>query len=213
MKKLLAILLTLGTLAPMTTFAIEGMGPRATVTGTIASMVVTEEQEFQEFGGEMTVTAENGQTVTVILQKDTKIIAEGRTSRKEILPLNLMKGMAVRVRGGRIGTDAMSASLIILQNIELNPGFSSSGILTSIDQSSVSVQTQNGTVSTYTITGETEVFINYALRGMEGLTLIGKEVYLTLNPQNTMLLRSLRISGNKEEARLKPTTLQLGRRK
>lgn len=213
MKRFFAASLIVGTLAPVSALALEGIGPRVTVTGVIASIVVSQEQKFQEFGGEMTVTADNGQAVTVILQKETKIISEGRMSRKEILPINLTKDMQVRVRGWRLGTDSLTASLIILENIELNPVLSTSGVLQSIDSAGITVLGQDHQVRTFTVTAETDVSINYDLRGLEGLSLIGKEVLLTLNPQNGSLLRSIRITGNKERALLKPTTLQLGRRK
>lgn len=213
MNKLLVSILVFGTLAPVSVFALEGIGPRVTVTGTVQSMVVSKDQEWQEYGGEMTLAASNGQTVTIVFTKDTQIISEGRMSRKEILPINLTKGMEVRVRGWRLGTDSLTASLVILQNIELNPVLSTSGILQNIDSTGIIVTEQNGIVKHYTVTAETEVNVNYALRGLEGLSLIGKEVLLTLNPRDNTMVRVIRITGNKEEALLKPTTVQLGRRR
>ncbi|MEQ1849106.1 MAG: hypothetical protein ABL890_00780 [Candidatus Peribacteraceae bacterium] len=213
MRHFIVALLITSILAPTSALALEGIGPRVTVVGVISSMVISKDQEFQEFGGEMSLKAENGQEVTILLQKDTKIISEGRMNRKEILPINLAKGMQLRVRGWRMGTDALTASLIILENVELNPALSTSGILQSIDATGITVLTQDGQSVSYAVTAETEVSINYTLRNIEGLTLIGKQVLLTMNPRNRTLLRSIRITGTKEEATLKPTTLQLGRRK
>jgi len=213
MKKITALVLTLAALLPLSASALEGTGPRVTVTGVIESMSISAKNVYDEFGGEMTLRATNGQLVNVVFIKETRIIAEGRLSRKEILPLNLTPGMELRVRGWRVGTDGITASLVIISNVELNPALATNGILQSIDDTSVTVLGQDGTVRTYNITNETEVSIVYTLRGMEGLTLFGKEVLLTLNPLDSSLVRSLKITGNKEAANEKPTTLQLGRRR
>lgn len=212
MRRLLASATLVGVLLPFSALALEGIGPRITVTGTIEQATVTAQQKMDEYGAELKVRATNGQVVTMLLNKDTKIIAEGRTSRKDILPENLTVGMDVRIRGWRLGSDAMTASLVIISNVSLNPALATSGILQAIGTTSITIIGQNGVVSTYALTNETEVSINYTLRGMEGLNLVGKEVLLTLNPTNPAQARSVRITGNKETSLLKPTTLQFGRR-
>lgn len=213
MNKIVASLLTLGLVAPMSVFAIEGIGPRVTVTGSIESVTVSPEQEFQEWGGEAKVRATNGQLVTVLFLKDTVIMSEGRLSRrKDMLPLNLVPGMLVRIRGWRLGTDAMNASLVIISNVELNPGLATSGRLQSIHSDSVTILSQNGDVRTYKVTAETEVNVNFTLRGIDGLNLIGKQIFLTLNPNDQSYVRILRITGTEEKVIQKPSTVDLGRR-
>jgi hypothetical protein len=121
--------------------------------------------------------------------------------------------MKVRVRGWRVGSDALTANLFIIQNIELNPILAASGTLQSMTDASVSILEADGQVHTYTITNETEVNINYTLYGKEGLSLIGKQTLLTLNPDDRSLARIIRITGNTDSSRtLKPTTVDLGRR-
>jgi len=213
MSRFLASVTVAGLLLPISALALEGIGPRVTIEGVVEQVTVTSQNKFDEYGGELKVRARNGQLVTVILNKLTKIIAEGRISRKDILPENLQVGMDARVRSsGRISTDAINASLIVISNISLNPALSTSGIIQEVGETSVKVMGQNGVLGEYQLTNETEVSINYALRGMDALRLVGKEALITLNPQNPAQARIIRITGNKETTLLKPTTVQFGRR-
>jgi hypothetical protein len=213
LSKLLPIALATSVLLPLSAYALEGIGPRVTVTGTVEKATVTEQQIFDEQGGEFVIRATNGQAVTVVMNKETQIISEGRLSRKSLLPVNIKEGMKVRVRGWRVGSDALTANLFIIQNIELNPILAASGTLQSMTDASVSILEADGQVHTYTITNETEVNINYTLYGKEGLSLIGKQTLLTLNPDDRSLARIIRITGNTDSSRtLKPTTVDLGRR-
>ncbi len=196
-------------LIPAAAFALEGIGPRVTITGTVQEVKISDKESFQEYGGQYTVKAQNGQIVTVVLDKDTEIISEGKLSRKYLRPVNVSKNMQVRIRGWRIGSDSLTASLVVIMNIELNPALSLNGTLQSINGSAVTVLTSDGRSSTYNITNETEVNINYSVRGTDGLTLIGKPVLLTLNPLNSAQVRVLRINGAAEPVRTKPSTVEL----
>ena len=201
----------LATMIP-SAFALEGIGPSITVTGTVATITITAQQDWDEYGGELTLTATNGQGVTVVFTKDTQIIAEGRLSRKPLLPKDIMKGMSVRVRGRRLDSGSLTASLFIIQNVSLNPQLSANGTLTAIDGSTISVLQADGKTHVYSLTNETEVNISYTIRGATGLSLIGKKVLLTLNPSNNTQVRVLRISGTEDVNRTKPTTVDFGRR-
>lgn len=213
LTKLLPIAVATAILLPLSASALEGIGPRVTITGTVEKATVTEKNVFDEFGGEFIIRATNGQAVTIVMNKETEIISEGRLSRKQLLPINIQEGMKVRVRGWRVGTDALTANLFIIQNIELNPVLAANGTLQSMSDTSISILEADGQTHSYSITNETEVNINYTLYGKEGLSLIGKQALLTLNPDNRSLIRVLRITGKSDANRtLKPTTVEMGRR-
>ena len=183
---------------PFVTFALEGIGPRVTVTGTVQEVRITPKQAFDEFGGEVVIKAVNGQLVTVIMNKDSIIISEGKLSRrKQMSPANITAGMDVRVRGWRIDSKSLTASLFVILNVQLNPALSANGILQSIENDKIKVLNQSGQVSEYFITNETEVTVNYILRGIDGMSFIGKQVLLTLNPRNNLQIRNLTITGKK----------------
>lgn len=210
MRRTLASAVLFSTLLlPASSFALEGIGPRATVAGIVTTVNITEKQKFEEQGGEYIMTAQNGQTVTVILDKNTKIISEGKLSRKELLPVNVTAGMQIRVRGWKIGSDSLTASLVVILNLELNPNLAISGTIQSIDNNEVTILSQDGLARTFTVNSGTEVNINYKLNGVEGLTLIGKEAFITLNPYDPTNVRILRVNGNPEPERSKPSTVDL----
>jgi hypothetical protein len=183
-------------LIPLSALALEGIGPRVTVTGAVEEIFITQKQSFDQEGGTILVRASNGQLVTVVLAKDTEIISEGRLSRKQLIPANITKNMQVRVRGWRVDSKTLTASLFIILNIQTNPSLSTSGTLQAINEDSIQVLTQDGKVHVYQVTNETDVNISFALRGMNGLTFIGKQVLLTLNPTNSSQVRVIRMTGN-----------------
>lgn len=210
MRRTLASAVLFSTLLiPASSFALEGIGPRATVTGRVNAVNITEKQKFEEQGGEYIMTAQNGQKVTVILDKDTKIISEGRTSRKELLPVNVTESMQIRVRGWRVGSDSLTASLIVILNLELNPELAISGVIQSIDTGSVTLLSQDGHSRTFTVHSGTEVSLSYKIYGAEGLTLIGKQAFITLNPYDPTYVRILRVNGSPKPERSKPSTTDL----
>jgi len=185
-------------LLPSSALALEGIGPRVTVTGTVQEIHMTDKQKFNQVGGEVIIKATNGQLVTVVLAKDSSIISEGKLSRrKPMVPANITIGMEVRVRGWRIDSKSLTASLFVVLNIELNPALSANGILQSIDGNTIKVLDQSGQTRTFAITNETEINVSYSLRGVDGMTFIGKQVLLTLNPLNNSQIRNLTLTGNK----------------
>lgn len=180
---------------PVTSFALEGIGPRVSVTGTVVEVRMTEKQRFDQIGGELIIKATNGQIVTATIQDTARIISEGRLSRKSLITANVQAGMLVRVVGWRVDSKTVSASMIVIQNIELNPVLSLSGILQSIDGKSITVLTSDGKTRTFSVTNETTVSISYELSGADALSLLQKQVLLTLNPNNSSSVRILRITG------------------
>ncbi len=210
-SKLISFAVALSAIIPSSAFALEGIGPRVTVTGIVEQINISSEQAFSEEGGEIVLKATNGQTVNIVLTKDTQIISEGRLSRKYMIPANVVKGMQVRVRGWRVNSNSLTASLLVIMNIELNPVLSQNGVLTAINGNQVTILSADGQNRTYSVTNETEVNINYTLYGADALTLVGKQVLLTLNPSNPTLVRIIRVTGNKPvERTAKPTTIDLG---
>ncbi len=198
---------------PISALALEGIGPRVTITGTVDSVQISEKQSFSEEGGQLVVTASNGQKVTVVLQDTATIISEGRLSRKQLLPVNIMQGMQVRVRGWRVDSNTISASLVIIMNIELNPVLSLNGTLQAIDGGKITVLSQDGVTRVFNVTNETEINLTYTARGTNGLTLVGKQLLLTLNPLDQTQVRIIRINGDDNSTRTeKPTTVQLKKR-
>ncbi len=197
LAKFIPMLLTVAIVMPATAFALGGIGPRASITGTIQEIHISEKQSYEQQGGEIIVKASNGQIVTVSLQDTAVIISEGRLSRKQLIPRNLAIGMLVRIRGLRIDTKTLSASLLVILNIETNPVLSMNGILQNVTDKTITVLTQDGALKTLTITNETTVSISYDLTGPDALTLIGKQVLITLNPADSTLARIIRITGNK----------------
>lgn len=199
--------------SPLSALALEGIGPRVTVTGTVVEVRISEKQAFEAEGGEFVIKATNGQLVTLIVTEDTQIISEGRLSRKNMTPVNIVKDMQVRVRGWRIDSKTLTASLFIIMNVELNPALSLNGTIQSIDDTTITILATDGRTGTYNITNETEVNISYILRGKDGLTLVGKQTLLTLNPNDRTQVRVLRITGNAAAVQTtKPSTVDLGRR-
>ena len=203
----------LSVLLPDPAYALEGIGPRVTVSGTVQSVMITEKQAFDQVGGEVTVLASNGQVVTIVITKDTQIISEGRLSRKYLLPVNITEGMQVRVRGWRIDSKSLTASLFIIQNIEVNPVLSGNGTIQSFDGTLLTLLSADGQTRSYTVTNETEVNMNYTLYGPSALSLVGKKALLTLNPSDSKMIRILRINGDPDAQRtMKPTTVDLKKR-
>lgn len=196
MRRLLGTVLMLAILLPISAFALEGIGPRITIQGVIEKITITKEQKDLEYGGEMLVRARNGQLVTVLFTKDTEIIAEGRSSRHQRLPIDLRVGTDIRTRGWRLGADSLTASLVIVTNASLNPALTTSGILQAIGKDSITIIGQNGGVATFGITNETDIMVNFTLRGMDGLNLVGKQVLITLNANNVAQARVVRITEN-----------------
>jgi hypothetical protein len=182
---------------PIAALALEGIGPRVTVTGTVQEVRITPKQKFNEAGGELVIKATNGQIVNVVLQDTAEIVSEGRLSRKALLPLNIQANMMVRVRGWRIDSKSLSAALVIIQNIQLNPALTISGVLQAIGHDDITILAQDGVTRTYKVTNETTVNISYELSGRDALELVGKQVFLTLNPQDQTYVRILRITGDK----------------
>ncbi len=210
-KKFLSALVLSVMALPTFAYALDGSGPRATVTGIINEVRITEKQAFSQEGGELTMTAENGQKLTIVLDKYTKIISQGNSSRKQLIPANLLVAMRVRVTGWRLTSDSLSASMIIILNAELNPSLSASGVFVSSTNNSLTMTEQDGKDHTYQITNETQVNINYTLYGTDAITLVGKQVFLTLNPINSAQVRIVRISGRPADLRkIKPSSADLG---
>lgn len=206
-----AALISTALLLPASSFALEGIGPRSAVTGIVQEVRISPKQAFDEEGAEIIMKATNGQLVTVVMTKETQIISEGRLSRKYMIPANIIVGMQIRVRGWKVNSSALTASLLVIMNIELNPVLSQNGVLKAIDGKTITVLSDDGRNRTYTITNETEVNINYTLHGTDALSLIGKQVLLTLNPNDTSLVRIIRVTGDKPLVRTsKPSTIDLG---
>lgn len=201
MRSLITLLvLTSFVVAPLQAYALEGIGPRITVTGTAEEIRLTDKQKFDRVGAEVIITARNGQKVTIILDEHTSIISEGRISRKELTPIDIPVGALIRARGWRVGEDAITASLFILENAQVNPVLAVSGTLLSIDlpSNTITVLTNDGKKQQYTVATNTEVYVSYSLRGIDSLSFLGKKVLLTLNPQQPKSVRIIRITGEKE---------------
>ena len=185
-------------LFPSVTLALAGIGPRVSVEGTVQEIRVSEKQKWNEKGGEIILKATNGQIVTIVLHDNVSITSEGRMSRKLLLPVNITKGMLLRVRGWRVDTQSLTANLVVIVNIEKNPVLSLNGVLQTINGSKITVLGQDGIVRPFTLTAETNVVIGYELKGADALSLINKQVLLTLNPEDSSLVRVIRVTGNKE---------------
>ena len=197
----LSLLVVFGLSVPLSAFALEGIGPRVTVTGTVQEIHLTQKQKFDQIGGEIILKAENGQIVTVLLQDTAAIMSEGRLSRKALMPADLQVNMLIRVRGWRVDSKSLTAALVIIQNIQLNPALSVSGVLQSIDGKKIGVLTQDGQTRTFSVTNETTVNISYEISGESALSLTGKQVLLTLNPNDQSYVRILRITGTRDPVR------------
>ncbi len=209
--RLISLAVALPLLLPSAAFALEGIGPRVSVTGVVQEVHISDKQAFDEEGAEIVIKAANGQTVTVVLTKSTQIISEGRLSRKYMIPANIIVGMQIRVRGWRVSSNALTASLLIITNIELNPVLSQNGVLTAIDGNKITILSNDGKNYSYTVTNETEVSLNYTVYGAQALTLLNKQVLLTLNPNDPSLVRIIRFTGEKPIVRTaKPSTIDLG---
>lgn len=213
MRKFFAASALIALSLPVAAYALEGSGPRVTITGTVTEVRITEKQAFDQEGAEIIVKASNGQYVTLVITKDTEIVSEGKLSRKLLIPANVQVGMNVRVRGWRLGTDSMTASLFIILNLEVNPAFSANGIIQAIDGANVTVLSQDGKSRTYTLTNESEVNISYTMHGASGVSFVGKQALLTLNSTDATQIRILRITGEPPVQRtIKPTTVELKKR-
>jgi hypothetical protein len=130
---------------------------------------ISEKQKFDGEGGQFIIKATNGQLVTVVFAKTTQITSEGRLSRKLLIPTNITVGMQVRARGWRVDSNTITASLFIIQNIELNPVLSMNGVLQKMDGGSITVLSPDGQTRNFSITNETEVNVNYTLYGTDGM--------------------------------------------
>lgn len=196
-SRLIPVAISAAMLFPFAASALEGIGPRVTVTGVVQEVRMTEKQKFDQVGGELIVKATNGQIVTVVLQDTVKIISEGKLSRKSMITANIQPNMLIRTVGWRVDSKTLSASLVIIQNIELNPVLSLSGVLQEINGNVITVLSDDGKTRTLKITNETTVSISYELSGADALSLLNKQVLLTLNPIDSSLVRILRVTGKK----------------
>jgi hypothetical protein len=178
---------------PSLAFALPGVGNRLTIAGTIQQVTLTEQQRFDQWGGEVVVKATNGQNVTVLLQKGTKIISEGRTSRKKARPIDLNIGMTVRITGLRLSGDSLSASVVVITNVERNPVLAANGIITAVGDSSITILQANGQTQTYSLNIDTQVVAEYSVYGKDGLTFVGKQALITLNPDNEGQAKIIRV--------------------
>ncbi len=204
LRRLLAASALIATLLPLSVSALDGIGPRVTVSGIVEAVRISDKQVSDEYGGEYDVRSSNGQLVTVVLMKETEIVSEGRMSRRSLLPVNITEGMNVRIRGWRVGGNSITASLAIILNVSLNPVLSANGVIQAIGGGAVTVLGQDGITRTFSITNETEVNISYTLYGPDGINLAGKQALLTLNPLDGTQVRILRITGS-------PTNITGGR--
>lgn len=209
MKKLLATALTSSLLVPFSAFALEGLGPRVSLSGEITAVSITEEQLFMDEGAEITVVAENGQTVKVIIEDSTNIVTEGRLSRKKARPRDLTVGMHVRVRGWRLGTDSLTASLITVTNVELNPALSGNGVIQSFDGSTVTLVTTDGRTLSFVVEDDTDVHMTYTLKGATALSPVGKQAFFSVSPTATTRLKVLRLTGEPETKAPRPAVREL----
>ncbi len=209
MKKILSSLTALSFLVPALAFALPGIGPRVTVDAVILEVRITEQQKFDKEGGEFLLQTQDGQTIVAVLGENAKIITEGRSSRKEAIPSDLKVGMAVRVRGWRIDESSVTASLFVITNIQNNPGLTGNGIVQAVGDSTLTVLLSSGESRTLNVTKETEVNVNYELRGIEGLSLVGKAVSYTVNPEDPSLLRVIRITGRSELKAPRPSLKEI----
>lgn len=213
MRRLIASSLLLSVLfVPVSGFALEGIGPRVTIVGTVVEVHISKDQAFNEYGGEFVIRATNNQLVTVVLDRQSIIITEGQSSRRQLKPTDVVVNMQVRVRGWRVDSETLTGSLFIITNISNNPILTLSGVLQSVDANSISVLLDNGEVRKFTVTNETEVNLSYTIWGMQGLILTNKQVLLTLNPSDRSQVKIIRITGDKTILRTKPSTIELRRR-
>jgi hypothetical protein len=215
MRKLLGTLLLVSILVPSSALALEGRGPRVTITGSVEEVRITDKQKFNQEGGEFVIRASNGQLVTVILgtESDYEIISEGRLSRKYLVPSDVVVGMQVRVRGWRVNSNTLNGSLFIITNIELNPQLTTSGTVQEVGANTITVLLTNGESKTYEVTNDTQVQLSYTLTGPSALSLTGKVALLTLSPYNPNQVRIVRITGDADPTRTtKPSTVELKRR-
>ncbi len=189
-----SILLAATVLFPASALALSGIGPRIDVEGSILQINLTEQQRFMQKGGELVVQTTNGQKIQVILMDNAKIITEGRLSRKGAIPSDLRTGMNIRVRGLRLSEDSVKVSMVIITNIEKNPATSANGILTSIDDNSISILDQSGVTKTYSVDAGTEVKVEYNDLGRNGLNLIGKKAAINFSRANPTLVKVIRLS-------------------
>lgn len=195
MRTKLVLLSFLATvLVPTSAFALEGIGRRVNVVGVVKSTQFTTVQKADGNGGILQALAANGQMVTVTMDPYTKVMREGSSSRRELKTTDIANNMQIRFTGVRKGTAEVAASLIIIQNIETTPQLTINGTIVSINQSSITVVGSNGAVVMYDINGDTEININYQVFGMEALSLIGKDVFISLNPQDLKQAKILRIT-------------------
>lgn len=178
---------------PSLAFALPGVGNRLTIAGTIKQVTITDQQRFDQWGGQLVMTATNGQDVTIILQKGTKIVSEGRTSRKKARPIDLTVGMHLRITGLRLSGDSLSASVVIITNVEKNPVLAANGIITAVGASSVTIQNQGGQSQTFSVNNDTQIIAEYSLYGSDALTFIGKQALITINPDDETQAKIIRI--------------------
>lgn len=195
MRAKVALIATFATiLVPASAFALEGIGPRVNIVGTVTSATFTDQQKADHVGGILKLTAKtNGQVITVNMDDFTQVTSEGQSSRKRIATTDIQENMQLRIRGTRQGTDSIYASLIVIENAQTNPVLTNYGTILSIDGGSITVQLSNNETRSILIGNETEVNVSYQLFGAGALSLIGKDVFITLNPQNKNQAKVLRI--------------------
>ena len=195
MRTKLVLLSFLATvLVPTSAFALDGIGRRVNVIGTVKSTEFNATQKADGNGGILMVLAANGQMVKVTMDPYTKVMREGSSSRRELKTTDIAANMQIRFNGVRKGIDEVAASMVIIQNIETTPQLTQNGTIVSINQSSVTIVVSNGAVNTYNINSDTEININYQVFGMEALSLIGKDVFISLNPQDLTQAKILRVT-------------------
>lgn len=181
--------------APLLTYALGGTGFRITIEGTVKSVTLTDAQRSNGVGGTMIVTSK-GQDITVTILETANIIRQDKISSHSYSPADIEISTPVRVSGTRNGVGTMTASLVIIQNYEKMASLAVHGILQAASRSALQLRLDDGTLSTYSVNNSTSVTANYTMDGAKGLTLIGKQVFITLNPRNPAQARIVQIGGN-----------------
>lgn len=181
-------------LLPVSALALPGQGPRVDIEGQILQVNLTKDHIFNKKGGEVVVKISNGQTIQVILMNNAKIITEGRLSRKSAIPADLRAGMNVRARGLRLTVDSINANMIVITNLEKNPGTSANGIIQAIGDTSISILNPAGVTQTFSINSDTEVNVEYKDKGRNGLNFVGKQAFLSFSRGNPQLVKIVRVA-------------------
>lgn len=189
-----SLFVVLAMLVPASAFALDGIGPRVAVEGTVQSITITKDQAVKEQGGSMIVLAKNGQLVKVDITENAIILFEGKRRRTAFKPADILEGMSVRLRGWRTGTDSTQAAQITILNLEKSSSLTYSGTVDDITPTTVKMRLGNSDSRTFTLTTETEVNVSFQAFGPSGLSLIGRNIDVTLNPQDLTQVRIIRIT-------------------